>query len=523
MPLDDWACVACRNAATRRERASARRLAAQQRRETPVGEHEGAAGEHFLGADDLFLCSRGPSERHICDERPPSPEAGAPARERLWVARQRAITASVDAQRAHDAAAASGAAGGTHRVRHTALRTVRELRTNWQQLQSGALSFPALTPAPGTAPARTAVQPSTRRRARTLLQTAEDAGQTAEDAGFDAEAASRGGNPFTAASGAACAADAPAELGDADRSWLALARLNEQRAGAAHGSRVPRARAPATAVPAHTGADGHLAHFEYARRLRDAASGVSASRSRGSTGHLGHAASVRRARDAEGTAAKAPTASSLELHVSGLAPQAASFRIPKRTLDTPAPLEPAPKQLRALPLPPAGPSMSSVLQEPDTQIPHKREQSPASAAGTAPTDMASWHLTGLPLPHQCLSPLAAGPLSGAAGAAVTAPHQQPLRETQVRATTAAAAAAEAYLRQPYRAGAISKQQYKDACRAVVRAAASQLALSWSARGASAATSTAADNEAAEARAAVMRELCVMLPNVFGVGVPSDAT
>jgi hypothetical protein len=233
---------------------------------------------------------------------------------------------------------------------------------------------------------------------------------------------------------------------------------------------------------------------------------------------------VRRARGVEGAAAQTPLVSSLEPQPAsaGLAPQTAScrFRIPKRMLDTDtaAPLEPPRKLLRELPLPPAGPSMPLVLQEPLTQqsqIQRKREQSPANAACTAPTDTADRHLAGLPLSQQWSLPRLAGPGNQRC--------VRPLREAQARATSAAAAAVEAFLRQPYRAGAISKQQYKDACRGVVRAVAAQLALSWSSRDASHATSTAADNESAEARAAVMQELCVMLPNVFANGAPSDVT
>jgi hypothetical protein len=91
-----------------------------------------------------------------------------------------------------------------------------------------------------------------------------------------------------------------------------------------------------------------------------------------------------------------------------------------------------------------------------------------------------------------------------------------LREAHSRATAHAAAAAENALKLPYRAGAISKEQYKEVARAAVRTCAARLAPRWAAAAphGPAATSHTTDEEAAAARGAVMEALHAALPALF---------
>ena len=167
-------------------------------------------------------------------ERPSSPDA---ARERRWVLRQRAITASVDAQRASDEVA--GGSRQAQVLRRTALRTVGELRTNWEQLRQGVLSFPAF---------RAAAQPTPSRRARTLLSP-EGAEQVAE--------------PHSSGAPVAIVDNA------IERSWEALAALTaQQQSRTANAAPRPRQRA-AAATPAPARDVGHLDHLAFARRWRE--------------------------------------------------------------------------------------------------------------------------------------------------------------------------------------------------------------------------------------------------------------
>ena len=175
-------------------------------------------------------------------ERPPSPDA---ARERRWVQRQRAITASVDAQRVSEDVALAGSGRRARMLHRTALRTVGEMRSNWEQLRQGVLAFPALQAA--------APRPQLQPRARTLLPGAREpiAAQPRSNA--------------AAASGAEDAVE---------RSWEVLAALAAQPQGraAARPSRPPAA----AAAPARN--EGHLEHLAFARRWREQRQTQAASR-----------------------------------------------------------------------------------------------------------------------------------------------------------------------------------------------------------------------------------------------------
>ena len=280
VPLEDWLCVACARAAERRARLRGR-AAAQARAVEPLVLDSGAAhGQESL--EDSWvaveLTATHPSDfEQLYMERPSSPDAGDAARERRWVQRQRAITASVDAQRARDEVA--GGARHAQALRRTALRTVGELRTNWEQLRQGVLSFPAF---------RAAAQPTPSRGARTLL-VPEGAAQVAEPHGTSAPAA---------------AVDNAVE-----RSWEALAALTAQQQSREVGTaQRPRARAAAVA-PNPTRDVGHLEHLAFARRWRE---------------QRAEAASRRVQRSPS-----PPAGSAAPVSRSG-----GGFRIPKRKLDT---------------------------------------------------------------------------------------------------------------------------------------------------------------------------------------------
>ena len=237
VPLEDWSCSDCLRAAERRARPRGRAAALAPVGESPVLDGDAAHGpgpveDCWLSAE---LNATQPSDyEQLYMERPSSPDA---ARERRWVLRQRAITASIDAQRASDAVA--GGARQAQVLRRTALRTVGELRTNWEQLRQGVLSFPAFRAAP---------QPTPSRRARTLLSP-EGAEQVAEPHG----------------------SSAPAAVGEnaIERSWEALAALTaQQQSRTAKAVPRPRQRA-AAAAPAPTRDVGHLEHLSFARRWRE--------------------------------------------------------------------------------------------------------------------------------------------------------------------------------------------------------------------------------------------------------------
>ena len=178
-------------------------------------------------------------------ERPPSPDV---ARERRWVQRQRAITASVDAQRlaTNDEPAVAGMGGRrTRALRRTALRTVGEMRTNWEQLRQGVLRFPTLEVAEVTRPLQ-------QRRARTLLP----------DAGEHDVAPRSSGVP---------ANDVVSDGRDAaERSWEILAAFTAQRSRPSSRAPSQPRSAAAVAPPASDARDvGHLEHLAFARRWRE--------------------------------------------------------------------------------------------------------------------------------------------------------------------------------------------------------------------------------------------------------------
>lgn len=237
VPGDDWSCEACTRAAERRARPRAR-LAAQAQDVEPL-----ADGVGLPDWISLELSATAPSDvEHLFMERPPSPDA---ARERRWVQRQRAITASVDAQRAEDDMALAGSGRRARMLHRTALRTVGEMRSNWEQLRQGVLAFPALQ---AVAPPQQ-LQP----RARTLLPGARE------------PVAAPPRSNAVAASGAEDAVE---------RSWEVLAALAAQ----------PQARAPArpSRPPAAAAApgrnEGHLEHLAFARRWREQRQSQAASR-----------------------------------------------------------------------------------------------------------------------------------------------------------------------------------------------------------------------------------------------------
>jgi hypothetical protein len=279
VPLDDWTCAACLRAAGRRARVRERDRVV----ESPVLDSDAAVGQgpvedSWVSAE---LNATQPSDfEQLFMERPPSPDDAA--RERRWVQRQRAITASVDAQRAtDDVAGGATGAGAVHRTRtahRTALRTVGELRTNWDQLRQGVLSFPAFR----------AAQPAPSRSARTLLST-QRAEQGAEPQGNSA----------------------PVAVENAiERSWEALAALTaQQRRRVAHAAQQPRHRAGA-AMPAPTRNVGHLEHLVFTRRLRE-----------------------QRAEPSSRRAQRSPSPPKAVWSSAAVLPSYSGFRIPKRKLD----------------------------------------------------------------------------------------------------------------------------------------------------------------------------------------------
>ena len=217
-------------------------------------------------------------------ELPASTDA---ARERRWVQRQRAITASVDAQRASDeVAGGAGGASALHRTRtthRTALRTVSELRTNWEQLRQGVLSFPAFRAANAVI-----AHPTPSRRARTLLSP---------------EGAEQGAEPLRSS--------VPAPVENAiERSWEALAALTgQQQSRVANTAQRPRQHAAATA-PAPTRNVGHLEHLAFARRWRE-----------------------QRAEPLSRRAQRTPAPPKADESTPAVPRSSSGFRIPKRKLD----------------------------------------------------------------------------------------------------------------------------------------------------------------------------------------------
>ena len=204
VPEDEWLCQRCRPRPVRPPRGAAlRRLPRPERLPSRVS---GAQEAGSLPAEEVT--------EDVLDGfgRPPSPDDASRAQERRWVSRQRAIAASVDAQRAVDARSAPDPAA--RRARHTGLRTVRELRANWAELRTGVLTFAGLVPPS---------PPSRRAPSRMALVPVKD-----------------------------CAGDA------AERAWAAFDAVRSAPAEA------PRRPAPQPAASL----GGHLEHIAWAKRRR---------------------------------------------------------------------------------------------------------------------------------------------------------------------------------------------------------------------------------------------------------------
>jgi hypothetical protein len=508
VPEEDWECHRClRRSAARRTRARAAAApAAAAAPRARISLPDGAASADF-DSDGvpyvLELSLTGPSDTAMLYlDRPPSPDAAALARERHWVARQRAITASVDAQRAHDAAADGAEALRAHAQRHTALRTVREMRNNWEQLRRGVLSFSAAREsAAEPARPRAAAPQRLQRRARTLLPAAP--GEAQEER---VEEQPPGGR-------AAGSPDADA----AQLSWQALETLQqqrpqqrqrEQRGRGVAGDGVRRAAAARVAPPPSqpspaNDADGHMAHLACVRRRREA--GVTAPYTQRQRAHP--------------LSPPSPAAGAAP------APSGGGFRIPKRPKMEQADLTsdampllssaatascmampiPAPQQLAELPRVRSfgTDAAASVALHPwaaatgDCEPAATRFAATARAPG-AVGDVAAALSAPSPLSRPTVPPPAARVVD-----------QRALREAHSRATAHAAAAAEDALKLPYRNGAISKEQCKEFAREAVRATAARLAPHWAATPAS-----QAGEEAAAARSAVMEALHETLPALF---------
>jgi len=283
VPEDDWECSLCCARSQRRVARSATRASALSS-PAATGSSLDSGGDHYELVRTISV------DDPVDQERPPSP-GEPPARAAAWVARQRHISAA----RSVEAPGATPTAGRNAALQQRAsLRTVRDIRENWESLRRGVLSFSALNVQPRAGAAVAG------RRARTLALAAE--------------------------APVAVHSEEEAPLDDSELSWQVLDRLRAQseRQAQQAGRRVRAERAPSGGRTRQRGRgpaqadDGFLSHLASMRRMRE--TGAARPRSRERT-RLG----------ADHVTARLQNASSPAPTAVGAPAPTRSFRIPKRS------------------------------------------------------------------------------------------------------------------------------------------------------------------------------------------------